>query len=376
MVGLRIDRHRAAGTVDGEAGLQCRDHVIAVRAARPAHRFGPQHHALVVRDRDLVDGRGVAVGLRPPLLERVVLGRVQLLTVVVGDHDSVAFLGGEHLVFVSHSQRRRGERNLVLHSRRGPLPEERQVRAAHQGRDHEVRPHGLDLCDGGAEVGDVEGEKVDRGALAAVVGDVFPDPLGGDLAVVVVGGQDVDPLAGPTHREGDQRLDLLGGGDAVDEDVAVADPALVEHVVEVEGIGLAQGLADRLARGGENAAVHHVDLVLAHELLGVLRVERHVGLRVVAEDLDLLAVQAPARVDLLHREAHRHVHRRPVGVEDPGSVEDRAKLDGIGGQGRARQCRGAGEGARTGHEFTSVQGHLGSPVGHLSLSVLLLIRFA
>ena len=83
------------------------------------------------------------------------------------------------------------------------------------------------------------GKKVDRGALAAVVGDVFPDPLGGDLTVVVVGGEDVDPLAGPTHREGDQRLDLLGGGDAVDEDVAVAHPALVEHVVEVEGIGLA-----------------------------------------------------------------------------------------------------------------------------------------
>ena len=122
--------------------------------------------------------------------------------------------------------------------------------------------------------------------------------------------------------------------------------------------------------------MHHVDLVLAHELLGVLRVERHVGLRVVAEDLDLLAVQAPARVDLLHREAHRHVHRRPVGVEDPGSVEDRAKLDGIGGQGRARQRRGAGEGARAGHEVTSVQSHLGSPVGYLSLSVLRLIRFA
>ena len=42
-----------------------------------------------------------------------------------------------------------------------------------------------------------------------------------------------------------------------------------------------------------------VDLVLAGELLTVLGVERHVGLGVVGNHLDLLPVQPPGGVDLV-----------------------------------------------------------------------------
>ena len=99
----------------------------------------------------------------------------------------------------------------------------------------------------------------------------------------------------------DQRLDLLGRGHPGDDDVAVADTALVKHIVEIQRVALAQRLADRLARGGQNAAMHHIDLVGAHQLLAKLRVERHVRLRVIGGDLDLAAQEAARRIDLLDR---------------------------------------------------------------------------
>ena len=61
----------------------------------------------------------------------------------------------------------------------------------------------------------------------------------------------------------------------------------------------------------------HVHLILTHKLLGVLRIERHVRLGVVGNDLDLLAEQAAGRVDLINGQAHGHVHRLAVSIEDP-----------------------------------------------------------
>ena len=112
-------------------------------------------------------------------------------------------------------------------------------------------------------------------------------PLGGDLAVVVVGGEHVDLLAPLLARDVDDRLHHLRRRRAGDDAVAVADAALVEHVVEVEDVAAPEGLADRLARGRRDAAVDHVDLVVARQLLGVLGVQRDVGLAVVLHDLDL-----------------------------------------------------------------------------------------
>ena len=141
-----------------------------------------------------------------------------------------------------------------------------------------VRRRLLDLGDGRAEVGHVEREEVGlrHGAFALL--DVVRDPLRGDLAVVVVGRQHVDLVAPLLHRVVDDRLDRLRRRGAGDEAVAVADAAFVQHVVEVERVGAPEGLADGLARGRGDAAVHHVDLVLARELLRVLGVQRDVRL--------------------------------------------------------------------------------------------------
>jgi hypothetical protein len=271
-----------------------------------------------------------------------------LLAVVAGDQDAVALGGREREVLVADAEGRRVERDLLVHPRRRPLAEEREVRAADERGADRVGLGGLDLGDRRAEVGDVEREEVGLQHRAAALLDVVRDPLRRDLAVVVVGGEDVDLLAPLLLRDLDDRLDRLRRRRAGDEAVAVADAALVEHVVEVEDVGAPEGLADRLARRRRDAAVDDVDLVVARQLLRVLGVERDVGLGVVLDDLDLAAEQAAGGVDLLGRERRREHHRLAVGVEVAGVVEHRAELDrprpaeGVEGQGDA----GGGAGRR------------------------------
>ena len=151
----------------------------------------------------------------------------------------------------------------------------------------------LDLGDRRAEVGHVEREEVglEHGALALL--DVVRDPLGGDLAVVVVGGQHVDLLAPLLHRDLDDRLDRLRRRRAGDEAVAVAHAAFVEHVVEVQRVGAAEGLADRFARRRGDAAVDDIDLVVARELLRVLGVQRDVGLACRTASTSILRPSRP-----------------------------------------------------------------------------------
>ena len=58
-----------------------------------------------------------------------------------------------------------------------------------------------------------------------------------------------------------------------------------------------------------------VNLVDTGQLLAVLRIEGHVGLRVVGDDLDLTAEQAARGVDFVDSKPQRHIHRLAVGVE-------------------------------------------------------------
>ena len=260
--------------------------------------------------------------------EEVLVRRRRLfLAVVAGDEDPVALGGREREVLVADAEGRRVERDLLVHPRRRPLAEEGEVRAADQRGAHRVGLGRLDLGDRRAEVGDVEREEVGLQHRAAALLDVVRDPLGRDLAVVVVGGEDVDLLAPLLLRDLDDRLDRLRRRRSGDEAVAVADAALVQHVVEIEDVGAPEGLPDRLARRRGDAAVDDVDLVVARELLRVLGVERDVGLGVVLDDLDLSAEQAAGGVDLLGRQRRRQHHRLAVGVEVAGVVEDRAELD-------------------------------------------------
>ena len=92
----------------------------------------------------------------------------------------------------------------------------------------------MNLGDGRAEIADIQREEVDAYGFAAFVSNELLDPAGGDLAVVVVRGEDIDPFAGLAHGIRNEGLDLLGGRNAVDEDVPVADSAFVKHIVEVE----------------------------------------------------------------------------------------------------------------------------------------------
>ena len=98
-----------------------------------------------------------------------------------------------------------------------------------------------------------------------------------------------------------------------------------------------------------------VNLILAHELLSVLRIERNVRLGVVSNDLDLLAEQAAGCIYFINGQAHGHVHRLAVGIKDPGRVEDRAEPDCVGGQRRARRHGSSSQSGGAYEKVASVQ---------------------
>ena len=199
----------------------------------------------------------------------------------------------------------------------------------------------------------------------AVVGRVLLHPLRGDLAVVVVGRDRVDLLAPLLHDVGHELLDGLSRRGARAEDVAVADAALVERVVEVERVEALEDRPDRLPRGGGDAAVDDGRLVLGGGLGRELRVELDVGLRVVVDELDLLAEQPAARVDLLHRVVEAVDHRPPVDVEAARGVVDAHHLDRFLGreildEPRAR-AGGDGPGGGELQEVTTFERHAHAP---------------
>ena len=248
-MGLGIDADLAGRAVDAETALDRLNNLHAFGRAGVLHRLRPQQQALIMRNRNLVDQRGVTELVAPGLEESGVHRRVELRRIVVGDEDAVAFLGRQNLVLVADAERRRGHRDLRLHAGGRPLAEERHVGTADKRAHHHVGRRCLDLRDRRAEIGNVEREEVGLDHLAASVLAIFLHPAGGDLAVIVVGGENVDLLAPLLDRGRHQHLDLLRRRHAVDADVAVANAALVEHVVEIEDVGLVQRLPDRLARG-------------------------------------------------------------------------------------------------------------------------------
>ena len=148
------------------------------------------------------------------------------------------------------------------------------------------------------------GKKLVASTVALALLDIVRHPFGGDLAVVVVGGQHVDLVAPLLHRVVDDRLDRLRRRRAGDEAIAVADAALIEDVVEIQRVAAAERLPDRFARRRGDAGVRHIDLVFAHELLGVFGVERDIRLAVVLLELDLAPEQAAGGVDFLDRQSH------------------------------------------------------------------------
>ncbi len=324
---LGVDLHSAAGAFDTDARLDGLEHLFAVQRAGFLDALGPQLDALVLRDGDLVHDLGVAKALGPAC-QKVLVGRAGVfLAVVAGDQDAVAFGRREGQVLVADAKGGGAQRNLLVHARGRPLAEEGHVRAADERGADEVGLFLLNLGDGGAEIGHVEREEIGLEGRAAALLDVVRDPLGGDLAVVVVGGQHIDLLAPLLHGDLDDRRHGLGRRGAGDHAIAVAHAAFVQHVVEVQGVGAPEGLADGLARGRGDAAMHDVHLVVARQLLGVLGVQRNVRLRVVLHHLNLASEQAARRIDLVGGHGGGLHHRLAVAVQIARVVEHRTEFD-------------------------------------------------
>ena len=75
--------------------------------------------------------------------------------------------------------------------------------------------------------------------------------------------------------------------------------------------------------------MHDGDLVLQGRLLRKLRVELHVGLSVVVDQLDLPAQQATRGVGLLDGKGQGVDHRLAVNVEAAGEIVDAGNADRI-----------------------------------------------
>ena len=205
------------------------------------------------------------------------------------------------------------------------------------------------------------GKKSIDGHLAAVFGDVFLHPLRGDLAVIVVGRDNIDLLAPFLHGVGHQLFHRLRRRHAGVELVAVADAALILGVVEIERLEAVEHRADHLARGRGDAAMHDGDLVLQRRLLRELRVELHVRLGVVVDQLDLPAEQAAGRVGLLDRKRHRVDHRLAVDIEAAGEIMDAGHADRIFRPGgRGKHAGGSGS-SRTLQKPSAIDLHCRSP---------------
>ena len=176
------------------------------------------------------------------------------------------------------------------------------MRRADEDIEHDVRFRSLNAADGRAELVHVQWKELLADDFAAKRLGGLPDPLGGDLPVVVVGRQDVDSLAPAVSCCPQQQVDVDARRCARGEEVAVADPALVVRVVDVEGVKPMQDGPDDLARRARQSALDHCNPIPEGQLVGELVVELHVGLGVVELDLELPAEQAARFVDLIDRQ--------------------------------------------------------------------------
>ena len=189
-------------------------------------------------------------------------------------------------------------------------------------------------------------KSIDRD-FAAVFGDVFLHPLRGDLAVIVIGRDDIDLLAPFLHGVGHQLFHGLRRGHAGVELVAVADATFILRVVEIQRLEAVEHRPDHLARGGGDAAMHDGNLVLQRRLLRELRVELHVRLRVVIDQLDLPSQQAARRIGLFDRQRQRIDHRLAVDVEPAREIVDARDADRIVRPGAGSEHPGSGGSSRT-----------------------------
>src|SRR6267143_2662885 len=265
--------------------------------------------------------------------DRLALEAPGLLDALGPEVPAVVALGaGVADVLVAEAEGGGDDRDLVLEARRRELPIEVDVSAADEERHEDVGLRLLDAIDGGVEIRHVERDELHLAHVLALLAArhrlqppaVPPEdvpPLPRDVTEVVVGGDGIGLRPVLLQGVPRERPHLLGRRLARDEDVLVAHAALVNDVVEVELLVLVDHGAEALARGRRDAAVDDGHLVLEDQLLGELREVRDVRLRVVLDQLELLAEEAALRVDLGDRVLRARDSGQPVDVDPTGLVE-------------------------------------------------------
>src|SRR6185437_15827243 len=134
----------------------------------------------------------------------------------------------------------------------------------------------------------------------------------------------------------------LRRGNAGVELIAVADAAFVLSVVEIQRLEAVEHGPDDLTRGGGDAAMHDGNLVLERRLLRKLRVELHVRLGVVTDQLDLPSKKAASGVGLFDRERKRIDHRLAVDVQSAREIVEARHANRVLRPGPSRKRAGSG----------------------------------
>src|SRR3954451_21453589 len=149
MMRRRIDGHLSGRSIDADPGLQRVDDFAAVDAAGLLHGLCPQLEALIGPHSKLgnvgIIRAKAFVEVRNELRVRRIL---QILEIIVADQHPVAFLRRQHDVFVADRERGRCHWDALAHAGGGPLPVERDMRAADQRRPHEIRLGRLNFGNG------------------------------------------------------------------------------------------------------------------------------------------------------------------------------------------------------------------------------------
>jgi hypothetical protein len=174
-------------------------------------------------------------------------------------------------------------------------------------------------------------------------------------------------LAELLEGERHQLVHVLRRRGAGAEAVPVTDATLVLRVVEVERVEPLEHRPDGLARRRRDAGVDDGHALLGGGLGGELRVELDVGLRVVADELQLPPQQSAGGVDLLDGVAQAVDHRPAVDVQASRQIVDARHLDDVGLSERLPQHGGSeGDGAERcagSFEKSSTVGPHGVPPG-------------